>query len=115
MQAPSLIPARWIIRWSDAFAGPYLSAYAEEIAWREPLRFDIKGRLAVLLNSADGKGPGPDLGAGLMVPRDRIELPTRGFSILDALQNLHLMSMAWVNFVERWHPGGTRNRSARLA
>ena len=48
---------------------------------REPLRFDIRGRLAALLNSADGNGPGPANGVGLMVPRDRIELPTRGFSI----------------------------------
>jgi hypothetical protein len=29
---------------------------------REPLRFDINGRLAALLNSADGKGPGPVMG-----------------------------------------------------
>jgi site-specific DNA recombinase len=42
---------------------------------REPVRFDIRGRLAALLNDAGGKGLGP------LVPRDRIELPTRGFSI----------------------------------
>ena len=38
---------------------------------REPIRFDIRGRLAALLNND----------VGMLVPRDRIELPTRGFSI----------------------------------
>ena len=49
----------------------------------ESVQFDVRGRLSALLNIADGTGlrHGQSLSAGLVVPRDRIELPTRGFSI----------------------------------
>ena len=45
----------------------------------EPLNFVVKGRLSGLLNMADGTAD--KASAGMLVPRDRIELPTRGFSI----------------------------------
>ncbi len=47
-----------------------------------------------------------------MVPRDRIELPTRGFSIL--AQSRISPRNLWV-FELPWHPGGTPGFSARLA
>jgi hypothetical protein len=49
--------------------------------------------------------------------RNKIELPTRGFSILDALQNLFLTSNAWMNCTEQWHPQsvGTGNQGPNHA
>jgi hypothetical protein len=50
---------------------------------REPLRFEIKGAAGspAEYRRRGRRAPGPAYGVGLMVPRDRIELPTRGFSI----------------------------------
>jgi len=61
----------------------------------EPQRFDVRGRLSALLNMADpdAASKSRNMSAGLVVPRDRIELPTRGFSILDLLRNPRLISI----------------------